>query len=98
MTIKSTQSAITTAASQINVIQNETHNSRDFGLDLVTKITLYTTSAVVYIGGSDVTSSNGFLLRANVDEKFDLNSDELDSLYAVTSTGTATVFVLNTGV
>lgn len=50
-----------------------------------------TASAVVYIGPLGVTASNGYLLTANVEYPFTIDDDE--AYYAITSSGTATVFV-----
>ena len=52
---------------------------------------LKTASSVVYVGGSGVTSSTGYLLTANVEYPVDLRDNE--TLYAVTSSGSATVYV-----
>lgn len=51
-------------------------------------------ATVVYVGGEDVTSTNGLNLRQNVTEKYELAGG--DNLYAVTASGTQSVVVLLT--
>jgi hypothetical protein len=46
----------------------------------------------MYIGGADVTSSNGFKLDNN--EKIVLTVHPGDQIYAVTNTGTAVLMIL----
>lgn len=54
-------------------------------------------SADVYVGGPDVTTSNGFPLSAG--DTFSLDLARSDSLYAITASGTATAYyVTNLGV
>jgi hypothetical protein len=49
----------------------------------------------VYIGNSDVTTSNGFALPK--DEMHEIWLPETDQLYAVVGSGTETLYVLHTG-
>ena len=56
------------------------------------EIHIHSESGTVYIGGSDVTSSNGFKLDNN--EKLILTIHPGDQIYAITSAGTNTVMVL----
>ncbi len=49
----------------------------------------------VYIGNSDVTSSNGFALPK--DEMHEVWLPETDKLYAVVASGSETLYVLHTG-
>lgn len=52
--------------------------------------------ALVYLGGSDVTTAAGFPLEAGASASFDISGD--DVLFAVVAVGTQTVNVLRTGV
>ena len=47
---------------------------------------------IVYIGGADVTTSNGYKLDSN--DKMELPVGDNEALYGVTSSGTNTVGVL----
>ena len=49
-------------------------------------------SGTMYIGGSDVTSSNGFKLDNN--EKLEFIVHPGDQIYAVTNSGTAVLMIL----
>jgi len=49
----------------------------------------------VYIGNSDVTTSNGFALPK--DEMHQIWLPEADKLYAVVGSGTETLYVMHTG-
>jgi len=49
----------------------------------------------VYIGNSDVTTSNGFALPK--DEMHEIWLPEADKLYAVVGSGTETLYVMHTG-
>jgi len=51
-----------------------------------------TTGAVTYVGGSDVSASNGILLSETNNTVFQTNAD--DSLYAISDTVDAVVKVL----
>jgi len=57
------------------------------------QVQLHTTAAV-YFGGSDVTTSTGF--RLDNGDKATLTLADSDSLYAVQGTGTSTLYVLTT--
>lgn len=50
----------------------------------------------IYVGGSDVSSSNGFLVASGGILGVDLETGE--SLYAVAASGTVTVHILKSGV
>jgi hypothetical protein len=56
------------------------------------EVHIHSESGTVYVGGSDVTSSNGFKLDNN--EKFTLTIHPGDELYAITSTGSTVVMTL----
>jgi hypothetical protein len=56
---------------------------------------LIESSADLYIGGSNVTTANGFLVTADTPVSFELFAG--DRLYGVVATGTATVSVLQSG-
>jgi hypothetical protein len=57
------------------------------------QVQLHTTAAV-YFGGSDVTTSTGFRLDNN--DKATITLADSDSLYAVQGSGTSTLYVLTT--
>lgn len=52
-------------------------------------------SAAVYLGGSNVTTANGFQLDAGESVPMDIRSG--DALYGVVASGTQTVHVLQVG-
>ena len=54
-----------------------------------------TSGATVYIGGADVTSSNGWPMTADDPLEIDLQPNE--PLYAVAASGTVTVYVMGVG-
>ena len=56
------------------------------------EVHIHSESGTVYVGGSDVTSSNGFKLDNN--EKLTLTIHSGDELYAITSTGSTVVMTL----
>lgn len=79
MAITTAQFTITTTASQIvadNLQAEEVH--------------LHTTGGLLYVGGPDVTTSNG--LRLDSGDKKTFNT-HVGAMYAVTNTGSATVYV-----
>jgi hypothetical protein len=79
MAITSAQYTITTTASQIvadNLQAEEVH--------------LHTTGGLLYVGGPDVTTSNG--LRLDSGDKITFNT-HVGAMYAVTNTGSTTVYV-----
>lgn len=51
--------------------------------------------AVMYVGGSDVTTTNGFPVAAGASMAFDLEGEDI---YAVVATGTGTAYVIERGV
>ena len=55
-------------------------------------IWLHNTGGAVYIGASNVTTTNGFKLDAG--DKMELPVGDNEGLYGVTASGTNTVFVL----
>lgn len=57
------------------------------------EITLHST-ATVYLGGSDVTSSNGF--KMDNGDKFNFTIAPNTDLYCVANSGTPTIFVIAT--
>jgi len=79
MAITSAQYTITTTASQIvadNLQAEEVH--------------LHTAGGLLYVGGPDVTTSNG--LRLDSGDKITFNT-HVGAMYAVTNTGSTTVYV-----
>jgi hypothetical protein len=56
------------------------------------EVHIHSESGTVYVGGSDVTSSNGFKLDNN--EKLTLTIHPGDEIYAITSAGTNVVMIL----
>jgi len=54
-------------------------------------VLLHSATAVVYIGDASVTSSNGY--RLDVGDKIVLPVGDHEALYAVTSSGTATLYI-----
>lgn len=79
MAITSAQYTITTTASQIvaDNVQAE-------------EVHLHTTGGLLYVGGPDVTTANG--LRLDSGDKITFNT-HVGAMYAVTNTGTTTVYV-----
>ena len=53
---------------------------------------LHSASGVLYIGGEDLTAANGY--RLDNGDKLSLLVGDHQDLYAITSTGTATLYVL----
>ena len=79
MAITTAQYTITTTASQIvadNVQAEEVH--------------LHTSGGLLYVGGPDVTTSNG--LRLDSGDKITFNT-HVGAMYAVTNTGSTTVYI-----
>jgi hypothetical protein len=54
---------------------------------------LHAGSSAVYIGGSDLTTANGYLMDHK--DKLSVLIGDHEALYAVTSSGTATLYVLS---
>jgi len=54
---------------------------------------LHSASGAVYIGGADLTAANGY--RLDNGDKLSLMVGDHQALYAVTSSGTATLYVLS---
>ena len=54
---------------------------------------LHSASGSVYIGGADLTAANGY--RLDNGDKLSLMVGDHQALYAVTSSGTATLYVLS---
>jgi len=54
------------------------------------EVHLHTTGGLLYVGGPDVTTSNG--LRLDSGDKITFNT-HVGAMYAVTNTGTTTVYV-----
>jgi hypothetical protein len=53
---------------------------------------LHSASGIIYIGGADLTTANGY--RLDNGDKLTLMVGDHSALYAVTSSGTATLYVL----
>jgi hypothetical protein len=58
------------------------------------EVLIYSTVQIFVGPTSSVTSSNGFLVPATTQTRIPTTGAECDSLYAVTSTGTGTAYVL----
>lgn len=54
---------------------------------------LHSASGTLYIGGSDLTTANGY--RLDNGDKLSLLIGDHEALYAITSSGTATLYVLS---
>ena len=54
---------------------------------------LHSSSGTLYIGGSDLTVANGY--RLDNGDKISINVGDHEALYAITSSGTATLYVLS---
>ena len=79
MAISTAQYSITTTASQIvadSIAAEEVH--------------LHTAGGLLYVGGADVTTSNG--LKLDSGDKITFNT-HVGPMYAVTNTGSTTVYV-----
>ena len=53
---------------------------------------LHSSSGTVYIGGPDVTTANGY--RLDNGDKLTIMVGDYEALYAITSSGTANLFVM----
>ena len=54
---------------------------------------LHSSSGTLYIGGSDLTAANGYKLDNG--DKISINVGDHEALYAITSSGTANLYVLS---
>jgi hypothetical protein len=54
---------------------------------------LHSASGTLYIGGADLTTANGY--RLDNGDKLSLLIGDHEALYAITSSGTATLYVLS---
>ena len=54
---------------------------------------LHSSSGTLYIGGSDLTAANGYKLDNG--DKITINVGDHEALYAITSSGTANLYVLS---
>ena len=54
---------------------------------------LHSSSGTLYIGGSDLTVANGY--RLDNGDKITINVGDHEALYAITSSGTANLYVLS---
>ena len=57
-------------------------------------VQLHSASGTIYIGGSNVTTANGY--RLDNGDKLQIPLSDLEDLYAVTSSGEATLYVFAT--
>lgn len=90
MAFKSTQKSVTTTASVLNQAEGDYID----GASLLVKVPAG--GATIYVGGSDVTSSNGYAVAAG--EALACDVDPAERLYAVTASGTQTAYVLARGI
>lgn len=86
--MKSSQATITATAA---VVVDGRDGNNGYPLSATVKNSGSTT---MYVGGSDVNSSNGFAIGAGEAVSVDLVNDQL---YAVTASGTTTVQILRVG-
>jgi len=84
-------SATTTRAKIIDVVSGFGHQDRE--RSFVVKHT--TAGSTVYIGGLDVTTANGWPMGADDPMEFVVEANE--ELWAVTASGTVTVYVMGVG-
>lgn len=91
MAIASSQVALTTAAALLVTAPNI---ERPYGT--TSAVLVYCPSAMYLGGASTVTTGNGFLVPAGVSTTVDVLAGE--KLYAILSTGTATAYVLQSGI
>ena len=54
---------------------------------------LHSSSGTLYIGGNDLTVANGY--KVDNGDKITINVGDYQALYAITSSGTATLYVLS---
>ena len=54
---------------------------------------LHSSSGTIYIGDSDLTVANGY--RLDNGDKISINVGDYQALYAITNSGTATLYVLS---
>jgi hypothetical protein len=57
-------------------------------------VQLHSASGIIYIGGPNVTTANGY--RLDNGDKLQIPLSDLEDLYAVASSGTATLYVFAT--
>jgi hypothetical protein len=57
-------------------------------------VQLHSASGIIYIGGPNLTTANGYKLDNG--DKLQIPLSDLEDLYAVTSSGTATLYVFVT--
>lgn len=81
--MRSTQTTVTTTATLLVAADNVNRHVYIHSIS----------NTAVYLGGSDVTTSNGFILEKD-DGYLDLTIPIGETLYAVVGTGTETVSVL----
>jgi heptaprenylglyceryl phosphate synthase len=90
MAVAAAQASVTTTASKI-VDPSKDDARQDFAATVHNKGT-----ASIFLGGSDVTTANGYEVAVGEAVSFVLTGS--DSLYAVAASGTQRVDVLRTGV
>ena len=79
---KSSVATVTTTAA-IVVLESIFHQT----------VWLHSSSGILYIGGADLTTANGYKLDNG--DKITINVGDYQALYAITSSGTATLYVLS---
>jgi hypothetical protein len=80
MTIKSSQISVGTTATAL--VAND---------EFPEEVHIHITSGVLYLGGPDVTSSNGYRLDPNTEI---IISNHENAIYGVAGSGTTTVYVM----
>jgi hypothetical protein len=88
MAVRTAQVTVTTSATALQSAADSADSTPG------NSVSLYNTGATdAYVGGSGVTSSTGFLLKAGAVLSFDLGSADVP--YGITASGTTTVHVLS---
>ena len=81
MTISSADYTITTTRSIVVPVDNAAE-----------EVHFHSSSGIIYIGGADVTSSNGYKMDST--DKLQIPVGDNEALYGITASGTHTVAVL----
>jgi len=92
--VKSAQVAVATTATVLSGVDPGDANASPDGQSVLVSNPVGGVS--VYLGGSDVTTANGYLLLAGEKVPADLGGKEI--LYGCVASGTQSVYVLRTGV
>ena len=93
--MQTSQASVGTTATALTAVASTSRarSSVDRTRAVVVKHT--TTGSTIYLGGVGVTSSTGWAMGADDPMEFELDLSE--DLYAITATGTVTVYVMSVG-